>query len=54
MSTVSSILFTALVGALWFGEQRSGRWYATLGLGVLAAVLSQGGAIVRALPASGP
>ena len=54
MSTVSSILFTALVGALWFGEQRTWRWYATLGLGVLAAVLSQGEAIVRAILTSGP
>jgi drug/metabolite transporter (DMT)-like permease len=45
--TVTSLVFASLVGALFFGEPRTWRWYATLGLGILAALLSKGDAILR-------
>lgn len=49
MSTATSILFTAGVGTLYFGEERTWRWYATVCLGILAALLSQSGLVRQIL-----
>jgi len=40
VNAVSSILFTAFVGAVWFREERTWNWYATIGTAVLVVVLA--------------
>lgn len=39
VNSISSILFTALVGALYFRERRSLSWYATIATGMLVVLL---------------
>jgi len=38
--SVASILFTAVVGTLYFREERNWTWYATVGLGVMVVVFA--------------
>jgi hypothetical protein len=40
VNSVSSILFTAVVGTLFFKEQRTVNWYATIGCAILVVVLA--------------
>jgi drug/metabolite transporter (DMT)-like permease len=52
LNSVSSIVFTAVVAAVWLGERRTRSWYATLGCGILAVALANGEAIAQYLRSS--
>ena len=49
INAMASIVFTSAVGTLLFRERRSWRWYTTVCLGLLAALLSQAPAIARSV-----